>query len=70
MQVFELLAQCMHESPERRPHAQEAAQRLQHILVRGDFVGGKYVARKPLKPQTGSMHKVSVPPMHVFNACV
>lgn len=49
MQVFELLAQCMNESPERRPHAPEAAHRLQRILERGDFVSGKYVASKSLK---------------------
>ena len=64
MQVFELLAQCMHESPERRPRAAEAAQRLQHILTCGDFVCGKWVASKPLKVQPGSMNKVSSAPYH------
>lgn len=49
MQVFELLAQCMNESQERRPDAAEAAQRLQRILERGEFVGGKYVASKTRK---------------------
>jgi hypothetical protein len=46
VQVFELLHHCMNENPERRPSAAEAAERLQRILDRGEFVGGKYVASK------------------------
>lgn len=60
----------MHEKAEKRPQAEEAAQRLQTILERGEFVAGKYVSNQPLPAPTEKAHKASdkvcIPPTAGF----
>jgi hypothetical protein len=54
MQVFELLARCMSEDPEKRPQAAEVARELQRILDPGEFAVGQHAPNKSRSLAPGS----------------